>query len=365
MTSVIYILKIIYYFSFVFFTYMVSKKYYKTNDKLPIIVILFLCMFFGVYSIICGKYPYASDRLNFAFRFESDIYTEFVKNESYGLYILESVLHFFTYEPKVLFFTVAFFYMFIILFAYKKCKLMQPYSLLFLLITTYPIYGLYMLKQALAMAFVTLAFSYYQEKKIKSLICLIIAILFHEVAWIMIPLFIMMKLYSRNIISKKIIYLILIIIVLFFSQLNSYLVAVTIKILPSLGYQLKAYLNSSDSSIISGNNLMTIFKGIPFYSIFLYGLLNKNKFLDDRKRYDIYMFWTFILSITIILSKYMYWMYRFGLLLYFPVSIFAFEIYKKLSKKNDRCIYLLLTYGISLYLSIRLWFQYYFLYGGL
>lgn len=362
MNTMEYIIKICYYFLLMFAIFYIAKRKYKSNNKFPIITIIFVSALYGVYSIICGKYPYVSDRLNFAFRFASDAYEEFVFNESMGLFFLEKLLHIFTYEPKVLFFVVAFIFMFVTLLAYRNLDEANPQALLLLLLSAYPTYGLYMLKQSLAVAIMFLAFSYYKKNKQISIICTIVAILFHESALVVIPVVLVLKLLKNNV-TRKLVYIFSAIVLLGFANFNNVLISYVIKLVPALENQLSAYLNVQNGAIISNGTYLTFLKGIPFFLTFIVGLFNRKE--NENEKYNEYMFLTFFVSITFILSNYMYWLFRFGLYFYFPVFIFAERVLQNIKSEKNKMAYYICTYGLSLFLSVRLWCQYYFLYGGL
>lgn len=359
-----YLVKIAYYFFMIFVIFLIAKKHAKKKDKFPVGEMIIVCGLFGYYSIICGKYPYVSDRLNFAFRFESDYYNDFVFKESFGLFLLERILHVFTYEPKVLFFVVAFLFMFFSLMAYKKSENTNPYTLLLLLVSAYPTYGLYMLKQSLSVAIMFLAFCYYNKSKILSLFFVISAILFHEAALIVVPILLIKKL-LKNDVLRKIMYLGFIAVVVGFAQYNGIIINFVTQIVPTLGYQLNQYINTQDGAIISNGTYMTFLKGIPFFTIYIAGLLYKKEGMIKIKEYNIYMFLTFFTSVTFLLSNYMYWLFRFGLYFYFPVFIFAIKLMEIIKNKQQRLIYCILTYGLLFFLTMRLWCQYYFIYGGI
>lgn len=370
MTELLYIIKIVVYFAFIFSIYFVARK--SKNRKIPLWVIIVFAILFGLYAIWCAKYPYYSDRLNYAFRFEdlNGTHDYFVRNESKGLYVLEQILHLFTYDARVLFFTVAFFFMAIVLLAYRNSKNSTPFSILFLMLTIFPVLGLYAVKQAMAMALLSLGYALYtKENRSKktffgSAICLILAILFHESAWIIVPIILIIKLIKNKYI-RGLIFATTVVGTVFFRQISAIMIKIASTLIPSLGDQLAIYASSDGGIARMGSGMITAFKGVPFYYVLIAGFRNRKKIMPTFKGYDSYLFLTLFVSVTIILSGYMYWMFRFGLLLYMPVCDFAFIIYKNIDNKKNKAAFLFFVLGISLFLSIRLMSQYYFLYGGL
>lgn len=371
MDAFVYILKIAVYFLIIFLIYFIAKKSKKDKkgkyDKTSLLLMTICCALFGLYSIWCGQYPYANDRLNFAFRFEDTTgqYDSFVRNESLGLYGLETVLHFVTHDAMVLFFVVAFLFMFVTVIAYRRSKNSSPFSLLFLLLSGYPIFALYSLKQAMAMAFVALGYTFWNDhKNFRGIVCLAIAILFHESAWIVIPVLLILGL-SRNRYLRVLLMSIMAVATLFFGQLSAFLVDLATKIVPSLKNQIYFYLDAEGGLAKSGSGMVTAIKGLPFYYLLAIGFKDRKNKTIPEVNYNNYLIMTAFVSSTVILSGFMYWMFRFGLLFYMPVSDFSSILYNNISEKKKRMIFILFIIVIPFLLSVRQMAQYYFLYGGL
>ena len=193
----IYIEKILFYFVFSFALYFYLKnKEEKRNDiikkkKMSIIALIIFGVIFGYYGIICGPVPYTSDRLNYAVRFSNDIYLNFIKSNSVGLYFIFEILHNFSHDPNLLFFFMAFFYFLLTMHAYNLEKDSSPLGMLFVMLSTYGLFGFYMYKQAIAIVFIVISFHYLKEKNLlKCIIFVLLGTLFHESTWVVIPLFI-------------------------------------------------------------------------------------------------------------------------------------------------------------------------------
>ena len=362
-----HLLRVAIYFVIIALIYFVAIKSKQKGKKFPLLAILTVGILMGIYAIICGKYPYESDRLNFAFRYENDIYLSYTESESFGLYSLENFLHIFSYDARFLFFSVAFLYMAITLIAYRKSKNSSPLSLLILLLSGYPIYGCYMLKQCMAMAFVYLGYTVLigDKRKWLSIPCLVIAALFHWSAWIVVPVLIMMKL-SKNKFMRIILSAGMLITVVFFKQINGYIVSFASKILPrSVMYRIGLYLDNSGSIDLGSTGLATVAKGIPFYYLVLLALEQRKKIKNVIERNDGYLVATSFVALTTVLSGFMYWIFRLGLLFYAPVSEYAAMIYHELEDPFQKKLFKIFIIFIPFILSVRLWCQYYFLYGGM
>ena len=359
MEYLIYILKIIMYFAIILITYKVLKN----SKKDSMCTIILLTIILSSYSFISTAHPYVMDKRVYAIRFINDIYQTQVKNDSLGLYLIESLTHKFTYNADVLFFIVAFIYFFITLIAFKKAKA-KPFALLLLLLSEYPFFGYYQLKQCLAIAFITLGLVEYDNKnKLKAYLYIVIACLFHEAALITIPLLIMLKGSNKRII-RTIEYLFFILSVLFFYPITNYIAKVFIKVVPFLQEQLTIYLNET-GNFKTSINLLTMLKGIPFYIIAGVALFKRNKLSKKINNYDRYLTITIFISLTIVLSTYMYWFFRFGTFYYLFAFILATHLLDDMKESKDKLLFVLLTAGTFLALSIKLWIQYYFIYGGI
>lgn len=359
-----YILKIFLYFFVIYIIYLFSNNsYVKKNKKLSIFLIILFSIFMGVYSIYCGQAGFSSDRGNYALKFSNDIYSTLVYNNSVGLYYLEKVLHFFSYNPKLLYFSVTFIYYFITLLSYNNIEEATPKTLLLLGLSTYGLLGFYLFKQALAIAFISLAYSFITKdgKKLKALLCVLVAITFHESAWIVVPLYFASTFSSKGL-KRYLTYFLLIICTVFFDKINTILISL-FNYIPNISVQISSYLNE-DGGISNQLNYATALKGIPFYIITILGIMYRKNMKDKIVNYDFYMILCFFASITSILSVNMYWMWRLGTFCYFPIFIF-FSNLSRMSKKNRNTSLLFLSvYLIMFGLNLKLLIQYYFKYGG-
>lgn len=370
----IYILKIIYYFVFVFAVYLFaltsynSKKNKKQTEKkkkhrISTIIIIILCFVIGYYSIICGPNPPKLDRLNYAFRFMHESQALIVKQSSLGLYFIECFLHLFTYNPDILFFTMAFIYYYLSFKAYDTYEEVYPIALLFLTLSSYGLFGFYMLKQCIAIALVAIAFACLFKNQRKTCIVLTaLAITFHESAWIVIPIYFAL-IFSKSKTSRFLSYSILLICVIFFRQISTILVNL-FSFIPGISDQIVSYIDEK-GGIVAEENYFTILKGLPYYFITIFAFVKRNVLKDKIKNYDKFLMISFFCSIATLLSFYMYWMWRFAAYCYFPVVVFASIIYSRLTKSKEKMMFasfIVLTLGA---LMVKLLIQYYYIYGGI
>lgn len=379
MTYIVYILKILYYFAFVFLMYWLAKNAcnqrrivfsaggialgQKDNEKRMLLrSVLFLCILVGVYGIICGQVPYLSDRGNYARRFADDIYLMNVKSNSVGLYWVEVVLHLFTHDPKWLFFAIPFLCLLLTLIAYNSFPDIVPEALLFTGLSSYCTESFYLLKQAPAVAFVALAFAFYfKDKKLGSILFIVIAICFHESAWIVILIFAAIYGFNSKFV-KVVCYLCLFASMFFFPQVSR-MIANLVNLIPGMNMQLSGYLDET-GAIQKSMNYLTAFKGVPYYFVSVIAFVKRPVLKSRIGNYDIYLFLSCFVSVTVFLSSIMYWMWRFGAYCYFPVFVFASLIYREMDSMREKQQFKYFFGFLLGFFTLRSLCQYYFLYGG-
>lgn len=358
-------LKVLYYFISIFLLYIILKNKEKKgkSKKIDIVLIIIFAIIFGYYGIISGSNPPSGDRLNYGFRFENVKYEEFTKNNSIGLYIIEHFLHYFTFDMNALFFTIPALYFILNMISFYINDDADALSILLIHLCIYGILGFFMFKQCFSLAFISISVPLFNKKNyIKSLIAIVIGIIFHEATWIVIPVFLACIFSNKSKIKSLFVYLILIISTLFFQQISKTIVGIFNHI-PGMDIQISGYLNE-EGQINSNLNYFTALKGFPFYLITIYALIFKETLKEKILYFNNYLIMSFFVSITSFLSYYMYWMYRFGEFFYFPVIIFGTLIYKSLDNKQNKKIFIFLLTGSLMFLQLKLFGQYFLNYGG-
>lgn len=366
MTDFLLIAKVLYYLFFVLALFLYARYKYKSDKtaKFGWVAFFVFAVLFGIYSVICGPEGTEGDRYNYAVRFENINQAKYVLKDSLGLYAVESVLHLFTTNSNVLFFVISIMYFCINIYCYKKTKEATPFYLLLLFLSPFGLYGFYWLKQAPSLAFANLAYTkYLQEKKIPSVIFLIVAILFHESALIVLPCFLLAKHFGNTKAKRRAVCSTLLVIIVLFPLLSNLAVNVLGNI-PWLESQLSNYVDASGSMVID-TNYFTAFKALPFYIITFAGFLFRSSVKDKIKHYDILLMLSVFCSALSLMSVYMYWMFRFATYFYVPCFILAAELYQNLKYSNNRKIFASVITLILLVLMIKLLLQYYFIYGGI
>ena len=363
--------KIIYYLLFVLFLFLYARHKYEygknkngKNVKFGFIALTIFAILFGIYGVICGP-PGESigDRHNYAVRFEVDRYEESVKEASPGLYFIESIVHIFSNNSSILFFVISVIYFCINIYCYKNLKDATPLYLLLFFLSTLGLFGFYGLKQAMALAFVNLSLTeYFQRKRVLAIAFLIVAILFHEATWIVIPFFVLAKYCKGSKIRQIIIYACTIMITIFFPQISKFFLSI-FGYIPGMNEQLSSYVDETGSVMVD-MNFFTIIKGVPYYLITIIAIACREKLKDKVDNYDFLLALSVFCSIFSVLSMYMYWMFRFALYCYVPCFILASQLALYLQERDTR-IFKLLVAGILLILMIKVLTQYYFIYGGI
>ncbi len=367
MDELLYIIKILYYLAFVVSLFFYARYKYKKDKstKFGWVALILFAVVFGIYAIICGPPGESTgDRSRYAVRFENTGYENFTMKSSLGLYLLQEFLHLFTWDSSGLFFVVGFLFCAINLYCYKKTEKEVPLFLLLLFSARYALFGFFALKQALALAFVNLAYTaYWRDKKWWALLALIVAILFHESALVIIPCILIAEFCKKTDKRRRILYGVSMALVLFFPLIGDLFVKVA-SLIPWLGDQLANYVNG-DGFLVLDFNFFTIFNSSVYYAITIVALVYRKKLKEKIENYDFFLILTILCSVFSLLSMYMYWMFRFAMFLYVPAFIFAVQIYNNIINRRKKKIFLCLVVGILFIFMIKLLAQYYFIYGGI
>jgi transmembrane protein EpsG len=279
-----------------------------------------------------------------------------------GLNLLSEFLQIFSNDPRILFFSVSFLTLILTFFAYNEFKEAHPKALVLMAISTYIFYSFYLLKQAPAIAFAAISIAKLFKKNFKlSVIFLVISLMFHESAIILIPLYIVL-LGSKKKWIRVSQFALLFLSVFFFKEVSDFFLSIVYQFLPNIGAEFDSFLDDA-GQIETNVNITTIFKGFPFYLITLYAYIRRPMLKQKISNYDQFLILSIFSSFMIILSAYMYWFWRFGSYVYFPIFIFASLIIKEDSSMN-RFLFSILLHGSLFLLAYYYLYQIYFWYGG-
>lgn len=329
------------------------------SKKIGYFSILFYSLLFGFYSIICSTLSSTMDRGHYIRTFTTDS----TGTWSLGLRAIGDILHLFTYDSNILFFTVTFFCTFLTLFAYRLSTTTNREVLLFWTFSMSIVNSFYLLKQAPSVALGEVSIILFMKRKyFSSAAFFILAVLFHESALVLLPLYVAMLLSSKQW-QRWMIYPLVFICVFFFAPVSRIAVQFFVEIYPDLFKQISGYLDET-GAITSASNLVTVLKGLPYYLITLYGFINRKSLKNEISNYDQYLMLSACATGLYLLSSYMYWMWRFAAYCFFPMYLFASELYQK--KKNRRSAQLFLWGVLAslMFFTLRYLYQIYFYYGG-
>lgn len=296
-------------------------------------------------------FPLTSDRGNYAFRFTRNYYVD----GTYGLRWISMFLRKYTDNPQILFFTVSFLCVFITLIAVNKYEYKSKLLIGLLIASMLFPSTFYLLKQAPAVAFSTLAIPmFFRKKMVTCMVLTFTAILFHETAVILLPLYIVM-LGSKKRWIRIIEYISLLVFLIFFRQIAIHVLP-TVNLVDYIGSQTSGF----EESILASqgiSNLQTTIKGIPIYIITVYAIFKRKHLKTHIKDYDKFLLLCCVGSICVLLSAYIYWMFRFAMYCYLSIYVFASLIQKEIKTAIERRLFLLSICGPLIYFTLRFMLQ--------
>ncbi len=381
MTYIVYLLKISYHILIIFallffgcYFHFKSTKIVIGNStvgsiggrkNIAIISIIFLGLFEAFYSFICGPLnEFLQDRSYYAFFYEKNAFNPV---NSMGVYYLMKLLNHISNNPYLFFCVAAFIYVVVIMIAINIFELplnVRFMTLLCIGLSQCLLYGCYQIKQALATAFAAVSIAFMlKNRKIPAVITLVLAILFHEVAWILVPIYVLIIFSDRRIVRYSM-YVVLFIFIVGFEVATRQAIQIITSIIPSLQTQLSIYVDATGAFENNNTIALSIIKGIPFYWLLYYCIKNKVKNNKINDNYYAYYILLVIVVVTTLLTAITPWAWRFAELLYIPVFIFASEIYCDLSNKKKKEFVIIFLVPLAFF-TFRKLFMCYFLYGGL
>jgi hypothetical protein len=220
-------------------------------------------------------------------------------------------------------------------------------KLLFLLLfsSMYFVQGTYLLKQTIAVAFSSIAFNFLVDgKKLKYLFWVIISSLFHITALVMLPAYFIIKGNKSN---KY--YAILASFILFVFFGYDYIMPFIFSNIPNL----ERYLTISESTFISEGNLLTIFKGIPFYILSFYGLFLRSKIKLNYKYADIFIISSIFYSLSWLFSYKIYWFFRLGWYFLLPTLVLFILVINVIKFRENKLLAFSIIFFPMLVLTLR------------
>ncbi len=370
MQQLVYLLKILLYYIVCIFAYSVLKSRRRfvftfagkpitqeSKERSSLFWIVLVCLTFAIASVLYSRVPYASDRGNYAVRFENHYDSPW----TLGLNTIANILYLVSDDARVLFFTVSFLYMILTYVAYHKYEHITQEVFIFLGVSQYFIFSFYLLKQAPAIALAAISMAYFmKDKYVQSILCLVLAVLFHESALVLIPLYMVMY-GGRNPIFRWLGYISMAVCLFGFTFASQLVVDIITRFSPELTNQVGDYF---DVANLQSGFAVTVLKGIPYYAITLIGFIKRPLLHKGIKYYDRYLILSVFVCVMTLLSSRMYWMFRFATYMYFPMFVFLSLILKENENKKENTMIRCGIGGTLLFLSARYLYQIFFWHGG-
>lgn len=363
--SVEYVLRILSYFILVYLVYQTLEIGYKGHkqDKskskvshLYIIVVSYVIAVWAVWNFHEGL----GDHYNYAFRFENKQDTT-IYLQSYGLGLIYDFLHKFTTNSDTMFIAVIFLGNYLTFWAYRIYDKATPHAMLFLMLSEFFLYNFAAIKQFVAVGFSCLFFAhFFSGKRIWCIIWIPLAIMFHEMAYLLIPVYFILLFQDNRYIRVGALCVFVLIFLLPF--VFNRVISLIYRFIPVLGEQLLAFLQGSAD--LQGTNFATILKGAPYYLFSLMPLFHKGSSKGVVANYNGGQFLTNLCTIFVLASLFNYWYFRFSYLMMLPVFVHIDNVVDAVDS-NDAIVMRHVAVLTIVGLTVKYLFQMYFTYGGI
>lgn len=370
-TTTTIIINLVLYSALCAFVYFIlGKMPKKKHYLLSLAIITIIAILFTVYNVY-------STETSIGFGYDRSFYAKEYNvgtSTTTGMTVIMNLIKFITPEVKYFFYFTSFICCFLHFVAYRMSANKKRLAAIFIMSTIFVISLTTHLKQAYAMSFASLFFVILMEKpwKYKDIACILliaIACLFHQMGFILIPIYI----FSRLVDIKKIKFnpktflITLGIVFLLFIPIAELSVNLTSGIAPSLSTKLAEYFGANNIhsyNIISGTFRPVFLKGLPFYLITILGFAKRNELVKKIKNYDLLLIYTSVGSFLFLASIYSYWLYRFIGLFYLPFGILFNAVLNQEKNRKKQILILALTLGFNFIFLYREIAMLYINFGG-
>lgn len=326
----------------------------KTSDSNNTIIstfgILLASVLFSWFNkyVSFGKTISSGDRLNYLQDFNGRL-TGYI-----GFDTFLKIAHCLTDNFYYVLYAVTFICCFTVLYAVKVSFDSTPGSLFILLCTPFILDTFSGLKQVFACAFAAIMFSEFSKpvsikRDVVCIISIVFACLFHTSGYLLIPIYLVLRL--SNYINYRIAIVSIIAIALFLQPVLLFVADHTASIFPTLSIKLNEYFSEGASQETDGSTIAFI-KGLPYYIATVLGLLNRDKNNKDSK-YDMYLLLLCIGSVSYACSLASYWLIRLISILYFPISIAIYKVISSETNAKYRLYEYVIVVGSLLFFTLR------------
>ena len=289
-------------------------------------------------------------------------------SSSAGLMFVIEILRKISADPNTLFFVTTFLVVAITMEAYRVSRYATPEALLLLLTTQYVLFSFTVIKQCYANAFATLCLILVLEGsgRKNTLLCILLtalAIWFHPAGAFLIPLFILIRVRKTK--GRIIVFFLLFLLsLLLFEPLLLSAAALIYPILPSVANKIYEYFGEAAIDALQNSGVLTVFKGFPYFLIFIVGWVKRRALLDKISNYDNYLLLSGVLSFAYLFSIYNVWISRLAYFLLFPVAIFYVQLVKHFKSRTNVICMNIAVFGSNLFFTLRFIAMIFLRYGG-
>ena len=326
----------------------------------PILLAVLFCLYnkfiTGVQSRLTG------DRMNY--------YIDFIYGRSTGFVLFDNFLKFiksFTTDFSILLALVTLICCFFMFFALCLSKYCSAEAVLFLASSYFVFVTLTALKQSPVCAIAAMVFVLTVERKgifydVLSILLIIVSCSLHSTGFMLIPLFLLLKLNYKNKMRTTILMIVLVIAFIFFQPAVQFISTRFANVIPIFGERVSGYLANEITVDAGEKSGFVILKGIPYYILVVIGLIDR-KLHSGNPHYDKYLILSVIGAISAMLSIYSYWYIRISYLFYLPFYVLFSMVLSK-RKGKDRIILIVLIIGSLAFFTFRSVILNYVNYGG-
>lgn len=309
-----------------------------------VVLIAALCSYYN-FSVTDGVIGYGSDRKNYLYAFENGRF------EGVGLMFLMDIIHSFNGEFNSLLYLSTFVSVAFVLLAYRFSRDATPQALLLFFLSPFVFQTFTALKQCYANGFAALAIMLlFQKRSIrKDIICIlliILACLFHSAGYLMIPLFILLKL-NIKIDKPSKLFIVPALFVIFFKSIILAIADVSNSVLPLLSAKIMEYFG--EENIEEEQSVVILLKGLPYYYISYIGVKYRNLLKLKIQDFDKYLLISLIGSLFYLTTIYDPWMRRVTDILTFAIFVFWSNVICFVPHSNDKRRIELILMGLFTY----------------
>ena len=373
--SILGIFSILFYLFTLFILWRVSYRCYenyiikrKTESHLNLKISIVSTFLFSLVYALFNKFltehalhdGLGGDRSNY----RQDFFGRDTGYIGYDFY--DELVHKFTEDFNLFMYFTTFICCVTIFIVYNLHRRTTPKNLLVLMLTPIVFFTFTGYKQCMSSNFVMLFFavmSYENSRKrdVLAIVCIILACLFHSSAYMLIPIYFLIRKYRTY--NLGIFIVALIGIFLFLEPICRQIAGSTSSVFPVLSNKLLDYF-SEESTHRDDGTLVTIIKGFPYYYLSIIGITKRKKLSEKIKSYDTYLMLIIIAAFSYAAAGISYWLSRLTALFYLPVSIFAVILFENEEDRRisfyDRFIFI----GSLAFFTFRSVFLTFYNWGG-